>query len=515
MNALPMPVRVRLARLRALSLVELLVVLVILSVVASILWAGSSVLQTRADERSVLETASSIERELDAVAAPGRTSQQAVRDDVDLPPGAVDLGSVIEVPGTLDGTAACVHPAVQPGERGQVVAGSCAPCEAGATYTATTAAELQDALDDEDGRVAPGETLSVCVEAPTIATADNGGRFTYTGDENLFLDGTATLTGGGEHTILDASESAADTVTVNNLTWEEGWPEVELPQDPLDPPVAGGGAIVRFGGDLVVGGSSVFRNNEAAVFVDGDAVVTGDAVFRGNRWASALVSTDTVVVEGDAVFENNETGGWGGGILATDVIVSGDATFTNNTAGIGARGAGGAILAHENVTLSGSITFTDNRSHPEEPSPFVVCPPGPCWTGGGAVHGVNVAVESGAQVEFEGNTSGTAGGGVYADGHLSIDEGAVVVFDGNESTYRLGGAVVAESYEIASGDVSFDGNEADDATTGAISSASSGSVSSVNESVQFSGVAAEAVADWSAPGGTATDSVSPAPNVGG
>ena len=76
MNAVPMPVRARLARLRALSLVELLVVLVILAVLAALVVVAGQ-LSTSARQRSLDESLRSARQAAEATAATQRQDPTA------------------------------------------------------------------------------------------------------------------------------------------------------------------------------------------------------------------------------------------------------------------------------------------------------------------------------------------------------------------------------------------------------------------------------------------------------
>ena len=212
MRSLSSPVRVHPARLRAFSLVELLVVLIVLAVVAAIVWAGSQTLVASSEQRSAEETAGSVGRAVEQT----QPRMRPTAGDVAAVVGESAQEQVFGAPG---------------GGRAVVGADGCADFEV--TDDGRQVRDCRDlvAVATDDG----GETRLRVVDVTDVGDVEE------LGSVELF---TSDWTAHGHVTILDGGDTALVTGYIDNNRQWVATVDLSDPEQPavLDEIVADGSA---------------------------------------------------------------------------------------------------------------------------------------------------------------------------------------------------------------------------------------------------------------------------------
>jgi hypothetical protein len=243
---------------------------------------------------------------------------------------------------------------------------------------------------------APGDTLFVkgtCTGTTTIS-----GNLTITGQSNGG-NGTATLNGGGQSSVLALTSSAV--VTINTLVITGGKSIGEFK----------GGGITNLGGTLTLNNSAVSGNTSSGV--------------PGENSAGGIANlvTGVLTLNNSTVAGNTMTRGEGGGILSAlhSRLTLNNSTVTGNTA---AHSAGGGIFVDTDapVTLNNS-SVTGNTA-----------------TGGGGIAILFGTVILNGNSTVTGNTASIVGGGISNpnDGTVTLNDSSSVTGNTPDDCFPAG-----------------------------------------------------------------------------
>jgi predicted outer membrane repeat protein len=282
---------------------------------------------------------------------------------------------------------------------------------AGAIFTGARVSEAAVVVDSFDGlsKAINTKDAIINITADSINfTADKitiGHGVTISGPESR---STLNLNGkDGTSSFFEFSQGLK--ITLKNLNFTGGYNNDELDSD------NGGGAI-----RLNSGTEATFEN---IAFSHSVAKSHGGTIYS---WGT-VGQKNTLTFRGPTAFENNESKGAGGAIVAvySNLIFGGDATFRDNSAGDG----GAAIVAvYSNLTFGGDVNFSGNSSSGD----------------GGAIAANYSNLTFGGDATFRDNSSSGPGGAVAASCSDLTFVGKTIFADNgsaDDSPSSLGGAI--------------------------------------------------------------------------
>ncbi len=335
-------------------------------------------------------------------------------------------------------------------------------------------------------------------------TGNGGGIATYA---PLTLDNSANIITLSPNTAGKGGGSvfAGTTLTLKNITFANN----KAGYNPVTASVSkpGAGGAVEAGGDLFLQGQVAFTGNEAygdggAIFkhtagvfdVSGISTLTiqNNATYTGQGGGICTHATLTLDNTTNNLILSPNTAGAHGGVIAAfaplvlkNTTISGcKAGYNPNTASVSQSGSGGAIVAHNALTLQGNIVFQNNQAYLEGGAIFKSAP------GNFDVTGItNLTIKDNATYTGQGggicthatltldnttnnlvlfpNTAGAHGGSIAAIAPLTLKNTTISNCKAgyNPSTTSMsqvgsGGAVISYNALTLEGNIVFQNNQA-------------------------------------------------------